>query len=367
MKKKKIKLKKKNVYIFLFIVLVLLVVIFYNPAINIFSLMRKGYTFSESSNLYYNDLAKKALEKDYSNTIAKISGNKEFVNNNFDIYCEIEYYDNKDFLLNVNRLIDKGYNSNDINNINYKNDTDLTDYLVNNYVDNISKWIEYDFFKTENIERYLKNFDGDYKNTIVQVNIGLDKPYYEDVNIIEEYSSTVLANKYNKLDSNFVPDDITLLDKCSEGKAYLSKEAKEAYDNLCMASIDAGLSLSVNSAYRSYEDQQEIYDTYYSLYGQSYVDKYVARPGYSEHQTGLALDVKSKNSNLFINSKEYSWMLDNAYKYGFVLRYPKDKEDITGYDFEAWHFRYVGVDIAKYIYENNITYDEYYVMFLDIN
>ena len=60
-------------------------------------------------------------------------------------------------------------------------------------------------------------------------------------------------------------------------------------------------------------------------------------------------------------------MLDNAYKYGFVLRYPKDKEDITGYDFEAWHFRYVGVDIAKYIYENNITYDEYYVMFLDIN
>ena len=134
-----------------------------------------------------------------------------------------------------------------------------------------------------------------------------------------------------------------------------------------MASIDAGLSLSVNSAYRSYEDQQSVYDTYYSLYGQSYVDKYVAIPGYSEHQTGLALDVKSKNSNLFANSKEYSWMLENSYKYGFVLRYPKDKEDITGYNFEAWHFRYVGIDIAKYMYENNITYDEYYVMFLDNN
>ena len=367
MKKKKIKLKKKNFYIFLSIILIVLVVIFYNPAVNIFSLMRKGYTFSESSNLYYNDLTKKALEQDYSNTIAKISGSKEFVNDNFNIYCELEYYDNNDFLSNVNSLIDKGYNSSDINNINAKNNKDLTNYLIDNYVENISRWIEYDVFKAENIERYVKNFDGDYKNTIVQINIGLDKPYYEDANIIKEFSSTVLANKYNKLDSSFVPDNITRLDKCSEGEAYLSKEAKEAYDKLCMASIDAGLSLSVNSAYRSYEDQQEIYDTYYSLYGQSYVDKYVAIPGYSEHQTGLALDVKSKNSNLFINSKEYSWMLDNAYKYGFVLRYPKDKEDITGYNFEAWHFRYVGIDIAKYMYENNITYDEYYVMFLDNN
>lgn len=365
MKKKKLKLKKKNFYICIVVLLIVLTIIFYDPTISIIYLMRKGYTFSESSNLYYNDLSKKALEQDYNSTIAKISSSKEFINDNFDIYCEIEYHDNNDFLINVNNLIDKGYDSNDINNINNKNNKDLIDYLTNNRVENISKWLEYDFFKSENVERYLKNFDGDYKNTIVQVNIGLDKPYYEDVNVIKEFSSTVLANKYNKLDSSFVPDNVTLLDKCSEGEAYLSKEAKEAYDKLCAASIDAGLSLSVNSAYRSYDDQQAIYDTYYSLYGQSYVDKYVAIPGYSEHQTGLALDVKSLNTNLFINSKEYNWMLENSYKYGFILRYPSDKEEITGYNFEAWHFRYVGIDIAKYIYENNITYEEYYVMFIE--
>ena len=92
-----------------------------------------------------------------------------------------------------------------------------------------------------------------------------------------------------------------------------------------------------------------------------------ALPGYSEHQTGLAFDVMTSTSTTetFENTKEYEWLKNNAYKYGFILRYPKDKEDITGYAYESWHYRYVGKEIAKKIKEENITYDEYYAYYIE--
>ena len=95
-------------------------------------------------------------------------------------------------------------------------------------------------------------------------------------------------------------------------------------------------------------------------------DKYTARPGYSEHQTGLAIDVKDGSGQyaFFKNSDEYKWMKDNAHKYGFILRYPEGKEHITGFSFEAWHYRYVGVDVATFIYENDLTFDEYHMMYI---
>ena len=94
---------------------------------------------------------------------------------------------------------------------------------------------------------------------------------------------------------------------------------------------------------------------------------YSARPGYSEHQTGLVIDIDNYNDDYenFDKTKEFEWMNNNSYKYGFILRYPKGKTDITGYDYESWHYRYVGKEIAKYIYENNITFDEYYAKFID--
>ena len=95
-------------------------------------------------------------------------------------------------------------------------------------------------------------------------------------------------------------------------------------------------------------------------------DTYSARPGHSEHQTGLAIDLAAFNSNLnnFEETKEYEWVKDNAHLYGFILRYPKGKEHITGYMFEPWHYRYVGTKVAKEIYEMDITFDEYYELFL---
>lgn len=174
----------------------------------------------------------------------------------------------------------------------------------------------------------------------------------------------ILVNKENKLNSDFKPDNLVEVKECSLGKFYLEEETASAYEQMCLDSINEGLNISINSAYRSYEEQEKLYNDYLKLYGKSYVNKYVAVPGYSEHQTGLALDLESLDYDIFKNSKEYRWIKNNAYKYGFILRYQEGKENITGYNAEEWHIRYVGRKTAEYIYKNNITFEEYYDLFI---
>ena len=360
--KKKYKIKIKNLVIAAAVFIAIICISI--PTVNIFKLMNLGYSFKESIEICKIGIKDEILKNGYSEVIAKYAGNTQFEKQNISTYYQIDYHEYDDFLQIINNLIEKGYTNIDINNISKKYNSTFVDYLIENYIKDISNYLEYDFFIAENLERYINYFNGDYKDTLIKVNIGLDKPYYEDVNVIKTYSTTLIVNKYNMLDSDFVPNELTLLDKCSTGEHYLSIDAKIAYDKLCEASLKENMNISVNSSYRSYESQESVYNYYYELYGKSYVTKYVATPGYSEHQTGLALDIKSLNSNIFKNSKEYTWMIENSYKYGFILRYPEGMENLTGYSSEAWHFRYVGEDIAKYIYENQITYDEYYAMFI---
>lgn len=186
---------------------------------------------------------------------------------------------------------------------------------------------------------------------------------YIDVAKTSDYKY-ILVNKENKLNSDFKPDNLVEVKMCSLGNFYLEEETATAYEYMCLNLIDEGLNISINSAYRSYEEQEKLYDDYLKLYGKSYVNKYVAVPGYSEHQTGLALDLESLDCDVFKNSKEYRWIKNNAYKYGFILRYQEGKENITGYNAEEWHIRYVGRKAAKYIYNNNITFEEYYDLFI---
>ena len=105
---------------------------------------------------------------------------------------------------------------------------------------------------------------------------------------------------------------------------------------------------------------KNLYNYYVSIDGIEEADTYSARPGFSEHQTGLAVDIANINKTLIEeNDKEFTWLKNNAHKYGFILRYQKNAEKITGYIYEPWHYRYVGTELASYIYSNNITYDEY--------
>jgi len=150
---------------------------------------------------------------------------------------------------------------------------------------------------------------------------------------------------------------------------YLSKTAKNAFEEMCSDAKSINLVIKAVSTYRTKEYQQKLYNDYVKTRGLQYAENYSARPRHSEHETGLAVDVRGGLSayTLFENTEEYKWVKQNAHTYGFIIRYQEDKEDITGYNYESWHLRYVGKDVATYIYEHNITFDEYHAMFLDNN
>ena len=277
-------------------------------------------------------------------------------------------------------------NSNDFkeeNLINYlnllKNNLKIDDIILigNNYYDEsieytneIVELMKEKYYIHDNLERYLKyreTYDQDNYNLVLEVNANLDKTFYVDVEPADlSKGNLILVNKYYYLANDYVPDDMVTIEAGYGVSQPLKKEVYDAYKKMWTDAKEEGLSLYINSPYRSYNTQSALYNNYAARDGISLADTYSARPGYSEHQTGLAFDVTSRTTNFdtFAYSDEYKWLQDNAYKYGFILRYPKGKEYITGYQYESWHYRYVGSDVAKYIHDNDITYEEYYAYFV---
>lgn len=238
-------------------------------------------------------------------------------------------------------------------------------------LNNIDQKIRY--FKYDYIDRYISYKDKNKKlsnsRIVLEVNMGLDKVFYTSVNPAPNQNTHfVLVNKFYYLDENYISEKLEEIDnKYSVAGKYLVNVAKISFESLAKKASEEGLKIRAVSAYRNYSYQTTLYNNYVNQDGVENADKYSARPGFSEHQTGLAVDVDNKVSsyNNFENTKEFSWMKENAHKYGFILRYPKDKEYITGYIYEPWHYRYVGIDIATFIYQNNLTYEEYYFMYID--
>ena len=179
----------------------------------------------------------------------------------------------------------------------------------------------------------------------------------------------MLTNKFYNLDDRYNSDSMVSVSKqYSYGENQMvTSDTFDAFLNMYNAAKKENLTLIINSSYRSYEDQEEIYNEYKSTRGEEFANKIAAKPGYSEHQTGMAIDIQTYGStaSTFESFKEFKWLQDNAHKYGFILRYPKDKEYLTGYEYESWHYRYVGVKAATYIHENDITFDEYYAFFVE--
>lgn len=140
----------------------------------------------------------------------------------------------------------------------------------------------------------------------------------------------------------------------------LTSETNTAFLKMQADAKASGLNLWIESGFRSYQNQVSVYNKWVNKDGKQVADTYSARPGYSEHQSGLAMDINSINTS-FENTDEYRWLQANAYKYGFIMRYPKNKQEITGYIYEPWHYRYVGSQLAKELYNNGnwITLEEY--------
>ncbi len=257
----------------------------------------------------------------------------------------------------------------------HKNDT-LTPYpkTDNMYLNEYNKMEkEIKFYKKENAERYSSyqklNPNKSLKEIVLEVNMGLDNPYYENSKkAINLNKDTILVNKYNYLEEDYIPDNLEdISSKYALANKQMVKNAKEAFEQMASDAKKESLSIIAMSAYRSYDYQVNLYNNYAKTDGKEKADTYSGRPGYSEHQTGLAVDVyngKTKYTE-FHTTKEFTWMQNNAYKYGFILRFPKDKTKETGYEYESWHYRYVGIDIATYIHNNNLCYEEYYAEFLD--
>ncbi|WP_040285603.1 D-alanyl-D-alanine carboxypeptidase family protein [Sporosarcina koreensis] len=161
----------------------------------------------------------------------------------------------------------------------------------------------------------------------------------------------LVANKKHPLPEDFAPGE--------------DKAARAAFEEMAAEAKLSSFNLTAFSTFRSYDYQVTLYNRYADRDGQEAADRYSARPGYSEHQTGLAFDIGEVNhekhwaSESFGETEAGKWLLANAHRYGFILRYPKNKEDITGYMHEAWHFRYVGKEMAEEIFKKNITLEEY--------
>ena len=190
----------------------------------------------------------------------------------------------------------------------------------------------------------------------------LENNFYSDIKYTNTYNYDFLVNKNFKLDENYIPIDlekISLEYSCKD--KYLRKLAKEYFEKMAKQAKLEGFNIIAVSTYRSYEYQKKLYNNYVKDKGFYYADMASARPGHSEHQTGLAVDIAdlSLDYDNFENTKEFNWIKNNAHKYGFIMRYPKAKFHITGFKYEPWHYRYVGIDIATYIYENNLTLEEY--------
>lgn len=183
-------------------------------------------------------------------------------------------------------------------------------------------------------------------------------------------SKTVLVNRVYLLPSDYIPPNLVVPNvkfsfTYSSDKRKLRKVAADALERLFQAGEKEHVELYGVSGYRSYARQKQIYDKNIATRGQAATDAVSAKPGSSEHQTGLTIDVSARSVNFrldqsFGDTTEGQWLAENAHLYGFIIRYPYGKTEITGYSYEPWHIRFVGKAVATYLYENKLTLEEYY-------
>ncbi|MBU3127574.1 M15 family metallopeptidase [Clostridium tagluense] len=175
----------------------------------------------------------------------------------------------------------------------------------------------------------------------------------------------ILVNRKNELDEDYVPNhlkvpNIRFYSTVSNEEMQMKGDAGDALKKLFEKSEQEGIILYALSGYRSYATQKELYKNSIKTNGKGYTYNYVAKAGRSEHQSGLAMDItNSKKSTGFEYTKEGIWLKDNAYKFGFIIRYGKGKEELTGYNYEPWHVRYVGTQNSEEIYSKDITLEEF--------
>lgn len=241
--------------------------------------------------------------------------------------------------------------------------------LETDYSEDYYRILTEPYYLDKNFEKYITykkyNEETSYTDCIAIINTHVNEGWYNVSYDTDTSKDTImLVNKFYHLKEDYERDD---LEPISLQYAYADNKAAsvviEAFEKMREdIKNNLGVSLMINSSYRSFKDQEQTYINFRKN------DDIVARPGYSEHQTGLTLDLTSLEHPMaddFTESEEYKWLLENCYQYGFILRYPESKKFITGYDTESWHFRYVGVEHATKMVKENLSLEEYYAYYIE--
>lgn len=319
-----------------------------------------GYSKASITAIKEQNLSKTIIEHQYYSKYLSICLQNKNVNTDFlplyTVCTEERPATEYEFLL-YRRLLEKGYEEDDILTIfqNLKN-FEITPLLVFDTQADLSVYIAdcESHRDTNNENRFILS------NSYV-------KPY-ASVSEVTKNGIDMLVNKSHHLSSEYVPEELTTLSSMySAPEKQLAKIAAEAVKNLCDAGRQVGVTFYVIGAYRPYETQDKVYNDILKTQGEDVANTKTVKAGYSEHQTGYAIDITASHEDdipEFKNTLAFQWTSSNSYSYGWILRYPEEKVAITGFQYEPWHYRYVGVDLAKKIIDSKLTFDEYWCLYL---
>ena len=274
------------------------------------------------------------------------------------------------------KLLSLGYDSEEVEILLHKFNDDKLEELLKRKVDsNIVSFASEKYFIYENLDKYLdyKKSKKESDNTRIVAIINTEA----NIDWIDNERETdtskeelMLVNRLYGLDSKYAPEDIVTV---QTQYAYSGIKVRNIILDSIISLIDdakeEGYTFVVSYGYRTYKEQKNTYNRYANSYGQASADERVARPGHSEYETGLSFDLEPykyvNNKNKDKNSEEYSWLRENAHRYGFIFRFESDKEYLTGFSEDPWRLRYVGVDAAEMIYNEKICFEEYYAYFVN--
>lgn len=287
------------------------------------------------------------------------------------------YNDFKYKQTNEYKLTSKGYSLEDTNVLLDKLSENSISSLINqDKNDTIVDLVKEKYFLEKNLDRYLAYIEEEEEDNLTDVvaivNVNADHKWYEEeLETDTSLNEQMIVNKFYALSEDYTPENLVSIpldySYGTEGENQLIEYAYDKFLDLWQAAHDEGFYLMVTSSYRDYASQKEIYDYRKATQGERKADETAARPGHSEHQTGLVVDMTSTtepSATDFSESEAYKWLKEHAHEFGFIERYPADKEYLTGYSPESWHWRYVGIEAATVMHEENIIYDEYYAFYI---
>ena len=267
-----------------------------------------------------------------------------------------------------------GYKEDEVKTIKDKLSNEEIDNLMElKYDKNIVKFMSEKYFMYKNLSKYLDykrdNKLESYTNIVTIINTEANVDWFDNTKETDtSKKELMLVNRLYGLSKDYEPDDI--VDVPSQYAYSGVKISNSIMDNIVAlidAASDEGYTLVLADGYRSYSEQESIFERYKDAYGYSEADRIAARAGHSEYQTGISFTIVPlyKEYDKPKESPEYKWLNDNAYRYGFIFRLPEDKTDITGFEASTWRLRYVGSEAANIIKSENICFEEYYAYFVD--